>query len=66
MHTVVAELYQEKLVTEKEIKRMKGPTFTTAKLVPIQCIKPLGVATRAAAVLDKFGYNVEARKLAGW
>lgn len=70
IYTVMAELYQQTLVTEKEVRRMKEVVciypYTTARLVPIQCTKPLAVATRAVSVLDKFGYKVEARKLAGW
>ena len=40
-HTVVSELYQEKLVTEDEVKKMKeegGSLFY--RVVLVQCTKP--------------------------
>ena len=67
-HTVVSELYQEKLVTEDEVKRMKGEGgFLSDRVVLVQCTKPPEVVARTAiGVLDKYGYNEEARRLRGW
>ena len=66
-HTVLLELYQEKLVTEDEVKRMKGEGVDLSdRVVLVQCTKPPEVAARTAIVLDKYGHNKEARKLRGW
>ena len=66
-HTVLSELYQEKLVTEDEVKRMKGVRWDLSdRVVRVQCTKPPEVVARTAIVLDKYGYNTEARKLRGW
>ena len=66
-HTVLSELYQEKLVTEDEVKRMKGEGGNLLyQLISIQCTKPLEVVTRTADVFVKFGHNDEARQLRGW
>ena len=66
-HTVLSELYQEKLVTEDEVKRMKteggGLSYT---VVNVQWTKPPEVVTRTTDVLDKFGYQWRARQLRGW
>ena len=66
-HTVLSELYQEKLVTEDEVKRMKGEGgFLSDRVVLVQFIKPPEVVARSAIVLDKYGHNEAARKLRGW
>ena len=66
-HTVLSELYQEKLVTEDEVKRMKGETRRLSyRVVLDQFTKPPEVAVKTASVLDKHGYNEEARQLRGW
>ena len=66
-HTVLSELYQEKLVTVDEVKRMKGEGGNLLdQLIPNQCTKPPEVVTRTAKVLVKFGYNDEAMQLRGW
>ena len=64
-HTVLSELFQERLVTEDEVKRMKRGDLPE-RLVIVQCIKPPEVATRTADVLDKFGHNKSAIQLRGW
>ena len=65
-HTVLSELYQEELVTEDDVKRMKGDGGDLAKgLVIVQCTKPPEVVTRTAGVLDKFGHSEETRQLRG-
>ena len=66
-HTVLSELYQEKLMTEDDVKRTKGEGGDLFdRVVFIQCTKPPNVMTRTADVLDKYGYNEEARQLRGW
>ena len=65
-HTVLLELYQEKLVTEDEVKRMKGGRSLFDRVVLVQCTKPPEVVARTVNALDKYGYNEEARWLRGW
>ena len=66
-HTVLSELYQEKLVIEDEVKRMKGEVgFLSDRVVIVQFTKPPEVVARTVAVLDKYGHNEEARWLRGW
>ena len=66
-HTVLSELYQEKLVTEDEVKRMKGEGgYLSARVFHVQFTKPQEVVARTAIVLDKYGHNLAAMKLRGW
>ena len=65
-HTVLSELYQEKLLTEDEVKRIKGEEDLSDRVVHVQCTKPPEVVARSAIVLDKYGHNEEARRLRGW
>ena len=66
-HTVLSELYQEKLVTEDEVKRMKGEEEDLSnRVVFVQCTKPPEVVARTTNVLDKYGHNKEANQLRGW
>ena len=66
-HTALSELYQEKLVTEDEVKRMKGEGRDLFdQLISIQCTKPAKVVTRAAELLVKLGQNEKAKQLRGW
>ena len=66
-HTVLSELYQEKLVTEDEVKRMKGEGGgLSERVVLVQCTKPPEVVARIATVLDKYEHNEAARWLRGW
>ena len=66
-HTVLSELYQEKLVTEDEVKRMKGEGgILSYRAFLVQCTKPPEVLARTATVLEKYGHNEEARRLRGW
>ena len=66
-HTVLLELYQEKLVSEDEMKRMKGEgVYLSDRVVRVQFTKPPEVVARSAIVLDKYGHNQEASKLRGW
>ena len=66
-HTVLSELYQEKLVTEDEVKRMKKEEgFLSDNVVLVQFTKPPEVVARTTTVLDKYGHSVESRWLRGW
>ena len=66
-HTVLLELYQEKLVTEDEVKRMKREGgLLSDRVVVVQFTKPAEVVAKTAIVLDKYGHNEEARCLRGW
>ena len=66
-HTVLSELYQEKLVTEDDVKMMKGEgRDPSARVVLVQFTKPPEVVAITTNVLDKYGHKVEARKLRGW
>ena len=62
----MSELYQEMLVTEDEVKRMKGGGNLLYQLIPIQYTKPPEVVTRTAAIMAKFGHEDEAMQLRGW
>ena len=66
-HTVLSELYQEKLVTEDEVKRIQGEVGSLSyRVVLVQRTKPPEVVARTVNVLDKYGHNEEARQLRGW
>ena len=66
-HTVLLELYQENLVTEDEVKRMKEEGgYLSARVVLVQCTKPPEVVARTVNVLDQYGHNEAARQLRGW
>ena len=66
-HTVLSELNEKKLVTENEVEKMKGEgRYLSDSVVLVQCTKPPEVVMETATVLDKYGYNEEARKLRGW
>ena len=65
--TVLSELYQEKLVTEDEVERMKGEGGDLSyRVVNVQFTKSPEVVTRTTDVLNKYGYNEEAMQLRGW
>ena len=65
-HTVLSELFQERLVTEDEVEKMKRGGYLPDRLVHIQCTKPPEVVTKTADVLDKFRHKVSAMQLRGW
>ena len=66
-HTVLLELYQEKLVTEDEVKRMKGERgFLSDRVVHVQLTKPPEVVARTGIVLGKYICSEEASLLRGW
>ena len=64
-HTVLSELYQEKLVTEDEVERLKGEEGDLIYRL-FQYTIHSEEATRAAKVLEKYGYDFEASLLRGW
>ena len=56
-----------KLVTEDDVKRMKGEEgFLSDRVVHVQCTKPPEVVARTTTVLDKYGHNQTASLLRGW
>ena len=56
-----------KLVSEDDVKRMKGKRgFLSDRVFLVQFIKTPKVVVRSAIVLDKYGYNKEASLLRGW
>ena len=60
-------MYQEKLVTKDEVKRMKGEIrYLSGRVVLVQFTKPPEVVARTVAVLDKYEHNIEASLLRGW
>ena len=59
-HTVMSELYQEKLLMKGEIGSLSD------RIVLVQYTKPPEVVAKTAIVLDKYGHIEEARKLRGW
>ena len=66
-HTVLSQLYREKLVTEDEVKRMKGERGSLSdRVVRVQFTKAPEVVARTVNVLDKYRHNEEARWLRGW
>ena len=66
-HTVLSELYREKLLTEDELKRMKGEGVDLSdRVVIVQFTKPPEVVARTVNVLDKYRHNESARLLRGW
>ena len=66
-HTVLSELYQEKLVTDDDVKRMTGEGGDLSdRVVLVQFTKPPEVVARTTTVLEKYGHNEEASLLKGW
>ena len=65
--TVLSELYQEKLVTEDEVKRMKEEGgLLRGRVVLVQFTKPPEVVAITAILLDKYGHKRTASLLRGW
>ena len=65
-HTVLSKLYQQKLVTEDEVKRMKKEGDLSDQVVFVQYTKPPEVVARTAALLDEYWCNERAKQLRGW
>ena len=65
-HTVLLELYQEKLVTEDEVKRMKEEGgLLRVRVVLVQFTKPPEVVAITAILLDRYGHKKTASLLRG-
>ena len=65
-HTVLSELYHERLVTKDDVERMKRVGHLPGRVVIVQCTKPPEVVARTADALDKCGDNKSAIQLRGW
>ena len=66
-HTVLSELYQEKLVTEDEVERMKrAEGYLSNRVVHVQWTKPPEVVARTGIVLENYADHEAARQLRGW
>ena len=66
-YTVLSELYQEKLVTEDDVKRMKGAGGDLSyRVVRVQFTKPPAVIARSVIVLDQYRHKETPRELRGW
>ena len=66
-HTVLSELYQQKLVTEDAVKWAKGDGRDLSdRVVHAHCTKPPEVVASTAIVLDKCRHNEAASLLRGW
>ena len=64
---MLSELYQEKLVTEDEVKRMKeAGGFLSDRVVLVQYTKPPEVVARTGNVLNKYEHIGAASLLKGW
>ena len=65
-HTVLSELYQEKLVTKDEVKRMKGEEGCLSdRVVLVQFTKPPEVVARTGIVLNIYRHKKTATLLRG-
>ena len=65
--TVLSDLYLEKLVTDGDVERMEGEGgLLSDRVVPALCARRQKVVNRTTGVLDKYGYDEEARQLRGW
>ena len=63
--TVLSTLYQEEMVTEQEVDKLKCAISPWECLVQIQCTKPLDVVNRTAGLLAEAGCNKEEKYLKG-
>ena len=63
---MLSTLYQEKIVTEQEVKELKPDVNSPwHHLVLIQCTKPPDVAKRTAELLAEVGCDEEGKRLKG-
>ena len=65
VHVVLSALYQEKMVTEKEMEYLKPAVAPWIYLVQIQCTKSPHVVKRTAELLAEVGHNEEGSRLKG-
>ena len=65
-HTVLSELYQERLVTVDEVEIMEGERGNLAeKDVHVRCFNPLQFMTRGDDVFRTSGHTESTNKLRG-
>ncbi len=65
VHVVLSTLYQEKIVTEQDVKDLKSREWPWLFLVQIQCTKPPDIVRRTAVLLVEVLRNEEATLLKG-
>ena len=64
-HVVLSTLYQEKMVTEEELKNVKPVEWIWPHFVKIQCTKEPAVVARTAKLLTEVRHNVDRKLLEG-
>ena len=71
VHVVLSTLYQEKMVTEQEMEKLKQAkerkpcNWPLDCVVKIQCTKPPDVVKRTAELLAEVGHDGEGKRLKG-
>ena len=65
VHVVVSTLYQEKMVTEQNVKDLKVARWPWKHFVQTQCTKLPAMAKKTAELLAEVGLNDEANLLKG-
>ena len=65
VHVVLSTLYQEKMVTEQEVKELKPLVRPWDRLVHTQCTKPPDVVKRTAELLAEVGRDEKGKQLKG-
>ena len=65
VHVVLSVLYQEKIVTEEEMEKLKPLVRPWKRLVEIQCTKKLDVVKRTARLLAEVRCDEEGKQLKG-
>ena len=65
VHVVLSTLYQEKMVTEREMEKLKSLKRPWKRLDVIQYTKPPDVVKRTAELLAEVGCNEEGKQLKG-
>ena len=62
---MLSTLYQEKMLTEQEMKELKQAVRPWVGLAVIQCTKPPDVGKRTAELLAEVGLDEEGKRLKG-
>ena len=62
---MLSTLYQEKMVTEQEVKELKQNVWLWDNLVLIQCTNPPDVVKRMAELLAEVRRDEEVKRLKG-
>ena len=65
VHVVLSTLYQEKMVTEQNVKDLKAAKWPWKHLVQIQCTKLPDMAKKTAELLAEVGLKDEGNLLKG-